>query len=115
MLTVLVRHAALNVNPHCGGTRLHVGPGVVTSTAGNSCLAWLENDNNDTGEGMRGSAAFGIVVDAGGQDRVSGCNVTATGTGNGTAAYLVGAGGGLHEHGAVFRCVHDRLFPAGRL
>ena len=63
--------------------------------------------NNDTVEGMRGSAAFGIVVDAGGQDRVSGCNVTATGTGNGTAAYLVGAGGGLHEHGAVFRCVRD--------
>ncbi len=52
---------------------------------------------------MRGSAAYGIVVDAGGMDLVSGCNVTATGVGNGTAAFLVGAGGGLHEHGAIFR------------
>ncbi len=100
-----VEFVALNINPHSGGGDLHIGSGAITSTTPNSCLVWVENSHNDTVTGVRGSAAYGVVVDAGGLDRVSECNVTATGKGNGTAAYLVGAGGGLHEHGATFRYV----------
>jgi hypothetical protein len=102
-----------NINPHSRGADTFVGSGVVTGSTPNSCLAWIENSSNDTIVGLTGTAAFGIVTDAGGADRVRDCDVTATGARNATAAYLVGAGGGLHEHGVVFANCTGRLTAGG--
>jgi hypothetical protein len=93
----------LNTNPNSRGGDLHIGRGTVTGSTPNACLAWIENSDNDSIDGLTGSATNGIVIDAGATDTVQNTVVTATGTAAGTAAFIIGAGGGNHENGVVFR------------
>jgi hypothetical protein len=99
----------LNTNPNSRGTDLHIGRGTITANTPNSCLAWIENAVGDSIDGLTGTAANGIMVDAGSLDTVSNTQVTATGTTDHTYAYAAGPGGGAHEAGAVFRNNHGRL------
>jgi hypothetical protein len=93
----------LNTNPNSRGTDLHIGRGSITGSTPNSCLAWIENAIGDTINGLTGTAAKGITIDAGGSDSVTNTQVTATGAADGTFAYAVGPGGGMHESGVIFR------------
>ncbi len=99
----------LNTHPNSRGADLHIGRGSVTASTPNACMAWLENSVRAIITGMTGTATNGIMVDAGEADVVQDNMVTATGTADGTYAYAIGPGGGLHQNGALFRNNRGRL------
>jgi hypothetical protein len=103
----------LNTNPNSRGSDLHIGRGTITASTPNSCLAWIENSTGNTINGLTGTASNGITIDAGGGDSVTNTQVTATGTADGTFAYAVGAGGGEHEIGVIFRGNRGQLTAPG--